>query len=73
MGVLFLSGGMSAFFLPETLGQRLPESMAEAQEFGKGQPMWGIPKSNIIHKDEEKASDKQEDSKEKLNQPEYAP
>uniref|UniRef100_A0A336MX72 CSON006225 protein n=1 Tax=Culicoides sonorensis TaxID=179676 RepID=A0A336MX72_CULSO len=51
-GILFASGGITAFFLPETLGQRLPESLAEAQEFGKGQPTWGLPKSNIVHKND---------------------
>lgn len=73
MGILFLTAGMTAFFLPETLGQRLPESLAEAQEFGKGQPMWGIPKSNIIKKDSDDDSVKMNDVKEKLNKPEYAP
>lgn len=66
MGVLFLTGAMTAFFLPETLGQRLPESMAEAQEFGKGQPFWGLPKSNIH-------DDKEETTKEMLNQAQFAP
>lgn len=48
MGVLFLTAGIAGFFLPETLGQRLPETLEDAQEFGKRQPMWGIPKSEIV-------------------------
>lgn len=61
-------------FLPETLGQRLPETMLEAREFGKGQKFWGIPKSNIVHiKKDEMEKEENGDITEKLNKPEYAP
>lgn len=71
MGLMCLCGTCSAIFLPETLGQRLPESMAEARQFGRGQPFWGIPKSNIVHIDKDKKENG--DIQEKLNKPEYAP
>ena len=34
MGVLGLIVGMFAFFLPETLGQKLPATVAEAELIG---------------------------------------
>lgn len=73
MGLMCLVGAISAMFLPETLGQRLPETMAEARAFGRGQPFWGIPKSNIVHIKKEGDTTENGDVKEKLNQPEYAP
>lgn len=47
MSLISLCGASASFFLPETLGQRLPETLAEAREFGRGQKFWGIPESNI--------------------------
>lgn len=75
MGLMLFGGAISAMFLPETLGQRLPETMAEAKEFGRGQPFWGVPKSNIVHVKKDESGDEMEngDVKEKLNQPEFAP
>lgn len=49
MGGLALIGASAAFFLPETLGQRLPETLAEAKCFGSGQPFWGIPKPHTVN------------------------
>lgn len=36
-GSMALAGGLSALFLPETLHQKLPNTMREAQNFGKDQ------------------------------------
>ena len=38
MGSVTLLGAFVSFFLPETLHQHLPETMAEGENFGKGQP-----------------------------------
>lgn len=66
MSGLTLFGACAAIFLPETLGQRLPETLAEAKVFGRGQPFWGIPKANIKHLRSTSAE------REKLNKSEYA-
>jgi hypothetical protein len=34
MGVLSVMGGFTALFLPETLGQHLPNTLDEGEEFG---------------------------------------
>ncbi|XP_063705241.1 carcinine transporter-like isoform X2 [Culicoides brevitarsis] len=77
MGLMCLAGSISAMFLPETLGQRLPETMAEAKEFGRGQPFWGIPKAHVEDDDSEmseKVTEKAENGEiEKLNQAKFAP
>uniref|UniRef100_A0A914VRE5 Major facilitator superfamily (MFS) profile domain-containing protein n=1 Tax=Plectus sambesii TaxID=2011161 RepID=A0A914VRE5_9BILA len=36
MGILTVSAGIASMFLPETLGIDLPQTIAEAEEFGKG-------------------------------------
>jgi MFS transporter, OCT family, solute carrier family 22 (organic cation transporter), member 4/5 len=61
--VLFLVGGIAALFLPETLHQNLPESMTEAQRFGKDQKFWSWPRP---HQPKETAAEL-----EKLNNPEH--
>lgn len=66
MAGLAFCGASAAIFLPETLGQRLPESLAEAKVFGRGQPFWGIPKPITRHLNSTRAE------QEKLNKPEYA-
>jgi len=35
LGTLFLLGGISALFLPETLHRKLPDTMEEATNFGR--------------------------------------
>lgn len=54
---------LSSMFIPETLGEKLPETLAEAKVFGKGQPFWSMPRINC-------QAEEEEDAKEKLNQPE---
>ncbi|XP_063704985.1 carcinine transporter-like [Culicoides brevitarsis] len=69
LAALFALGTFGALFLPETLGQLLPETIADAHEFGKGQPFWGLPKPNIPSK----RAKSEKDAKEKLNQEKFAP
>ena len=44
MGFLFVTGIFAALFLPETLHQRLPETLADAQNFGRDQYFWSLPR-----------------------------
>ncbi|KAJ9573945.1 hypothetical protein L9F63_008687, partial [Diploptera punctata] len=44
MGFLFITGIFAALFLPETLHHRLPETLADAQNFGKDQDFWSLPR-----------------------------
>uniref|UniRef100_A0A182SHX8 Major facilitator superfamily (MFS) profile domain-containing protein n=1 Tax=Anopheles maculatus TaxID=74869 RepID=A0A182SHX8_9DIPT len=44
MGLIMLVGALSAIFLPETLHQKLPETMDEGRQFGRDQRFWSIPK-----------------------------
>jgi len=47
MGALCFMGMIAASFLPETLNQHLPESIQDADDFGKGNKFWTlIPPSN---------------------------
>jgi hypothetical protein len=39
-----LAGFFSALFLPETLHQKLPNTIQEAVNFGKNQKFWQLPK-----------------------------
>jgi hypothetical protein len=43
---------VAALFLPETLHQRLPETLADAQAFGRDQKFWRLPEKLIAVKDE---------------------
>lgn len=76
MALIAFTGATSSLFLPETLGQRLPETIHEARVFGKGQKFWSLPAKpkpepttelNSRRTGPEKAKD------EKLNKAEYAP
>lgn len=42
--ILGLAATILGIFLPETLYQKLPESVEEAANFGKGQSLWKLPK-----------------------------
>lgn len=73
---LFVIGNIVALFLPETLHQKLPETLRDAEKFGKSQPFWYIPRPE--HKPTEETSqfangDKSADKDllEKLNQPQF--
>uniref|UniRef100_A0A182QL49 Major facilitator superfamily (MFS) profile domain-containing protein n=1 Tax=Anopheles farauti TaxID=69004 RepID=A0A182QL49_9DIPT len=40
-------GALSSIFLPETLHQKLPETMEEGRRFGRDQHFWSIPKGPL--------------------------
>ncbi|XP_055907554.1 carcinine transporter-like isoform X2 [Eupeodes corollae] len=63
LGLMFLVAGVSGFFLPETLHNRLPDTLEEAKAFGKNQKFFSLPKPRCHHSSED----------EKLNQTKYAP
>lgn len=68
----FVVGSGLMLLLPETLHQKLPETIREAEKFGKNQPFWFLPKR--VHKpstEEEKFVEKDSDLLEKLNQPQF--
>lgn len=44
LGALFIVGGASAIFLPETLHHKLPDTLEEGKIFGKGQRFFSLPK-----------------------------
>uniref|UniRef100_A0A182N5L2 Major facilitator superfamily (MFS) profile domain-containing protein n=1 Tax=Anopheles dirus TaxID=7168 RepID=A0A182N5L2_9DIPT len=44
MALITVVGALSAIFLPETLHQKLPETMDEGRRFGRDQRFWSIPK-----------------------------
>lgn len=44
MGGLTVAAGITSMFLPETLGAHLPQTIAEAEEFGKGVSFFHHPK-----------------------------
>lgn len=72
--IFFVLGTIVMMFLPETLHQKLPETLRDAEKFGKTQPFWYIPKP--VHHNEAKDNGdinntKDRDLLEKLNQPQF--
>lgn len=57
LSLLFLAGS-SGLFLPETLHQKLPDSLEEVQKFGHNQKFWHIPKKPKIIVSDDPLSEK---------------
>lgn len=47
IGIVSVTGMMASLFLPETLYQRLPETLADAHFFGREQKFWSLPKKPV--------------------------
>lgn len=52
IGIVSATGMVAALFLPETLHQRLPETLSDAQTFGRDQKFWSLPEKSIVVEDE---------------------
>ncbi|XP_065079930.1 beta-alanine transporter isoform X1 [Ochlerotatus camptorhynchus] len=50
IGLMSVVGAICASLLPETLHQSLPESIEQAQKFGKNQGFWTLPKKPRTNK-----------------------
>ncbi|XP_031637594.1 carcinine transporter [Contarinia nasturtii] len=64
---LCLIGSIAGLFLPETLYQKLPDSMAEARMFGADQKFWSLPKRSKESAEKEKNHNITADELERLN------
>jgi hypothetical protein len=47
IGIVSVTGMLAALLLPETLHQRLPETLADAHIFGLEQKFWSLPKKPV--------------------------
>ncbi|XP_069687232.1 carcinine transporter-like isoform X2 [Periplaneta americana] len=47
IAIVSITGMAAALFLPETLHQRLPETLADAQTFGRDQKFWSLPEKPL--------------------------
>uniref|UniRef100_A0A2M4BIK2 Putative synaptic vesicle transporter svop n=1 Tax=Anopheles marajoara TaxID=58244 RepID=A0A2M4BIK2_9DIPT len=65
MALIGLIGATSSVFLPETLHQKLPETLEEGRRFGREQRFWTIPKRPTGTDRDEAANERE---LEKLNQ-----
>lgn len=43
LGCASFFGGIIVLYLPETLGQALPQTIKDGEEFGKSQKFWSMP------------------------------
>ncbi|RZF44047.1 hypothetical protein LSTR_LSTR017584 [Laodelphax striatellus] len=43
LGVLGIVGGILCLFLPETMGQELPQTLQDGEDFGRDQTFFDIP------------------------------
>jgi hypothetical protein len=47
IGIVSTTGMLAALLLPETLHERLPETLADAHIFGREQKFWSLPKKPV--------------------------
>lgn len=43
LGVSAIAGGVLSLFLPESLGEDLPNTLEDGEVFGKDQSFWNCP------------------------------
>jgi hypothetical protein len=58
LSILCLIGATCASLLPETLNQKLPETVHDAAHFGIDQKFWSLPQRKNKNKDYESAPTK---------------
>ncbi|EDW84687.1 uncharacterized protein Dwil_GK14248 [Drosophila willistoni] len=73
LGTLFLLGGIGATFLPETLHKKLPDTMEEANHFGRHDKFFSLPKPPLASVADENMKMPSQPELTKLNQAEFAP